>query len=66
MDKLREFLNSKTFFIIWAISTIPALIFKLLVMKFGWYDLYFAIQPLESIISYSATGLVILKFLINK
>ena len=28
MDKLREFLNSKTFFIIWAISTIPALIFQ--------------------------------------
>mgnify|MGYP004505265023 FL=1 len=66
MDKLREFLNSKTFFIIWAISTIPALIFKLLVMKFGWYDLYFAIQPWEGIVSYTATGLVILRFLINK
>lgn len=66
MDKLREFLNAKTFFIVWAISTIPALIFKLLVMKFDRYDLYFAIHPLESIISYSATGLVILRFLINK
>lgn len=66
MNNLREFLNSKTFFIIWAISTIPALIFKLFVMKFGWYDLYFAIQPWEGIVSYTATGLVILKFLINK
>ena len=66
MDKIREFLNSKTFFIIWAISTIPALIFKLLVMKFDRYDLYFAMQPWESIFSYLATGLVILRFLINK